>query len=138
MTPARAIRPDARLFVYQARAVRVVDGDTLDVTIDRGMHDYSVERLRLLGVNAPETNKAATRKAGLAAAEFVREWLAAHARELDGPVPGVDPERWPLIVRTEKSDTFGRYLADVECRAGHGLNAALVERGHAIPFMVAA
>lgn len=113
------------IWAYRARLVRVIDGDTLDVTIDQGLHTHRTERLRLLGVNTPEV-KGATRPAGLAAAGYVTSWL--------GAVPA--GAEWPLIVRTAKSDTFGRWLATVwRSSDGACLNEALLTSGHATVFM---
>lgn len=118
MTPA-----PAQLWVYRARAVRVVDGDTLDVVIDCGFHGYRTERLRLLGVNTPEL-KGETRAAGEDAKAFVQDWLAAAG---DGD--------WPLVIRTEQADAFGRYLAVVwAANGGACLNDALLAEGLAVPF----
>ena len=61
-------------YEYRARVRRVIDGDTLDMDIDLGFEVVLASRVRLLGINTPEVvgvNKAG----GLAATEFVREWL---------------------------------------------------------------
>jgi micrococcal nuclease len=114
------------IWAYRARVERVIDGDTLDVTIDQGLHTHRTERLRLLGVNTPEL-KGPTRPAGLAAAGFVTDWLAR--------VPFDDD--WPLIVQTHRGDAFGRWLARVWRRTdGACLNDTLLMVGHAVPFMV--
>ena len=117
--------PD-RLWIYRARALHVVDGDTLDIELDQGLHAYRMERLRLLGVNTPEL-KGATREAGLAAKGYVAAWLeAAH----------VDPaNEWPLVLQTARGDAFGRYLAYVwRVSDGSCLNDALLYAGHAVVF----
>lgn len=113
------------IWAYRARCERVIDGDTLDVTIDQGLHTHRTERVRLLGVNTPEL-KGATRPAGLAAAGYVTSWL--------GMAPYDD--EWPLIVQTAKGDAFGRWLARVWRRSdGRELNADLLAAGHAVVFM---
>ena len=67
------------------------------------------------------------RPAGLDAAAFVTDWL--------GRVPY--DEDWPLIVRTAKSDAFGRWLGTIWRRTdGACLNDTLLMVGHAVPFMV--
>lgn len=110
------------IWAYRARVERVVDGDTLDVTIDQGLHTHRTERVRLLGVNTPET-KGATKMAGRLATIYVEDWLA----EADGD--------WPLIVQTHKGDAFGRYLARVWRGDGRCLNDDLLAAGHAVVFM---
>lgn len=113
------------LWNYRARLVRVVDGDTADVQLDFGMHCYRIERLRLLGVNAPEL-RGPEHERGLAATEYVRRWFDAAAST------GME---WPLIIHTEKSDAFGRYLGQVTRLVdGDNLNAALIRDGHAVVF----
>ena len=41
-------------FLYNAQVIDVHDGDSLRVYVDRGMRDYSVWAIRLLGCNARE------------------------------------------------------------------------------------
>lgn len=117
-------------WIFPARCVNVVDGDTIDVVIDTGFHCTRTERLRLLGVNAPELH-GVTRVEGLAAKVFVQAtvdgWQTAPA--------GV----WPLMVRTRKTDVFGRYLAQVwpaaaGSTADPDLSALLLASGNAVPF----
>lgn len=120
--------PD-QLWVYRARLVRVVDGDTMDVTIDAGFHSYRLERLRLLGLNAPEV-KGPTKAAGDAATAYVKNWLGLHW-QMNGDAPAA----WPLVIQTAKSDVFGRFLATVwSADTGACLNDDLVKAGHAVPF----
>ena len=40
---------------FQAKVRRVVDGDTLDLDIDLGFHITLSERVRLMGIDTPET-----------------------------------------------------------------------------------
>lgn len=112
-----------RLWVYRARVTAVIDGDTLDVILDQGLHTHRTERLRLLGVNTPEL-RGPTRAAGLAAKAFVVSWLAeAGAGE------------WPVRIETVKADSFGRYLCWLwrvsDCR---NLSDDLLATGHAAPY----
>jgi micrococcal nuclease len=116
------------LYVYRARPLRVIDGDTIDIIIDMGLHAYRMERLRLLGVNAPEMH-GATHDTGIAARDYVSNWLMM---ELD-----YQQDDLPLIIRTEKSDVFGRWLAVVWYgMSGLCLNDDLIGSGHAVPYMV--
>lgn len=112
-------------WVFRARVLRVVDGDTCDLEIDVGLHGRRVERMRLLGVNAPEVH-GPTRPAGLAATQYALSWLDSAA---------TSPDPWPLIVQTSRSDVFGRFLSTVwRCLDGRCLNADLLAAGHAVPF----
>ena len=42
------------MYEYNAEVRRVVDGDTVDVTIDCGFNIHIKERVRLSGIDAPE------------------------------------------------------------------------------------
>ena len=42
------------MYEYRARVVEVVDGDTIDLSVDLGFHFAFGTRFRLLGINAPE------------------------------------------------------------------------------------
>lgn len=109
------------LWTWRSTLSRVVDGDTIDVIIDSGFHATRVERLRLLGINCPEMKE----DAGRAAKEFTTEWI----REAWSDTP------WPLVIQTEKSDAFGRYLAYVwRTFDGRCLNDDLLDSGNAVPF----
>ena len=59
------------MYEYNAQVLRVVDGDTVDVLIDCGFSTFRKERVRLYGINAPEsrTRDKEEKKKGLAAKE---------------------------------------------------------------------
>lgn len=129
---------------YRARPLNVVDGDTIDVEIDVGFHSVRTERLRILGVNTPELHAKdpAVRAAAQVAKDFTTNWLATAAASL-GPMAmdpsGKDrPLGWSLMVRTEKTDAFGRYLAqvmrDIQGVGQADLGVALLDTKNAIPF----
>jgi len=42
-------------FVYKAKLLRVIDGDTIDAMIDLGFNIWIKQRIRLFEINAPET-----------------------------------------------------------------------------------
>jgi len=124
--PARPASMPDQLWVYRARPEQVIDGDTIDVTLDLGRRTYATERLRLLGVNTPE-RKGATLAAGNAARAYVAAWLASKASRATAA--------WPLRVQTEKDDAFGRYLAFVwAVSTGECLNDDLLLTGQAVPY----
>lgn len=114
-----------QLWLYRARFVKAIDGDTMDVVIDAGFRSFREERLRLLGINTPEM-KRPTREAGESAKAFVEFWMEFAASR-------VQIEEWPLIVETYKSDVFGRYLATVwRACDGECLNTELLTSGNAV------
>ncbi len=43
------------MYEYKFKALRVIDGDTVDGIIDLGFNVLLKERVRLYGINAPET-----------------------------------------------------------------------------------
>lgn len=112
-------------FIYRAQVTRVIDGDTVEVYGDNGRHSFFIERVRLLGVDAPEM-KGATYAAGVAARDFVAQWVHRAQAEQVG-------EEWPFVLRTFKSDSFGRWLGYLNRMDGDGesLNDALLSAGHA-------
>jgi micrococcal nuclease len=111
---------------YPATVVRVIDGDTVDLTVDVGFSFATKERFRLLGINTPE-RKQETRQAGDAAMQHLNE-LLAEAADAKGRV----------MIRTHKNkvDKYGRYLVVILFQDGTSLNDRMVSDGHAVPYMV--
>ena len=74
------------MYNYNAKCIRVVDGDTIDAEIDLGFDIKVTKRIRLGGINAPEsrTRNKVEKKLGLAAKERLKEMLegAANCFEL--------------------------------------------------------
>ena len=111
------------LWRYRCRITRIIDGDTVVGYIDQGFNAFREERLRLVGINAPEVY-GENAAAGTAATAFTRAWLAE-----------ANVGDWPFVVRTEKTDSFGRYLADIRrADTGASLSEALLASGHAVPW----
>jgi len=105
------------MYEYRANCVEVIDGDTIDVSVDLGFHIQRQIRLRLSDVDTHETygvdHDSREYRRGKRETEFVREWL-----------PGGE---WPLLVRTAKKGKYGRYLAAIERRSdGEILNDRLL------------
>tara|TARA_R100001509_G_scaffold159151_1_gene125179 strand:- start:620 stop:958 length:339 start_codon:yes stop_codon:yes gene_type:complete len=42
-------------YLYNAKLDRVIDGDTIDAMVDLGFSVWAHKRIRLLGIDAPET-----------------------------------------------------------------------------------
>jgi len=120
------------LYLYMAQCVNVVDGDTVDLFCDDGRRRYSLERYRLIGVDAPELHDSdqAMRAKAIETKAALMEMLKPAA---------VDLKRWPLVVKTHKSDSFGRWLAEIWfdgnlCEPDLSINTELVRRGLAKPW----
>ena len=89
-------------FCYGAKVEKVVDGDTLDLVVDLGFDIHHKIRVRLYGVDTPEsrtTNKV-EKEAGLKAKDFVKVWADAHATVLVETVK-------------DKTEKYGRVLAKI-------------------------
>jgi micrococcal nuclease len=78
----------------------VVDGDTIDVTIDLGFDLYKKERVRVAGVDTPEkrTRNLEEKALGIDATNWLKE-------KLESAVAGDDD----LIIRTELDGGVGKY-----------------------------
>ena len=75
-----AMTPPSRKSCYNFRVTkinRVVDGDTIDVTIDLGFDLYKKERVRVAGVDTPEkrTRDKEEKELGLDATAWLKEKL---------------------------------------------------------------
>lgn len=108
------------LYFYKAEVDRVVDGDTIDVTIDMGFKCFCKQRLRLLDYDTPERGEPGyIQSAKKLAGHFVDEALphngfspGARAKACELLITGSDFGPRPIItVQTVKSDSFGRWLA---------------------------
>ena len=98
-----AMTPPSRKSCYNFRVTeinRVLDGDTIDVTIDLGFDLYKKERVRIAGVDTPEkrTKNLEEKALGIDATN----WLKA---KLEGTLAGDDE----LSVRTELVGGVGKY-----------------------------
>ena len=95
--------PPSRKSCYNFRVIeinRVVDGDTIDVTIDLGFDLFKKERVRVAGVDTPEkrTRDLEEKELGIDATNWLKE-------KLEGAVAGDDD----LIIRTELDGGVGKY-----------------------------
>lgn len=107
------------MYEYRCKVVKVVDGDTVDCDIDLGLWTRRQERVRLLGINAPEVT----------GPEAERGKLATTA--LQAKVVGKT-----LTVKTvlDKGDKYGRLLG-VFYDGDENLNEWMVAHGYAVPYM---
>lgn len=131
---------DPRLWHYRAYCTRVIDGDTIEVILDRGYNNYQTERLRLHGIDTPELRP---RKGTPEERAEEKERAEAAKFRVAALVLGRE-----FVIRSEKSGSFGRWLATVflpedvvtqlgRTSTGEGprtLNATLLEEGHAVEY----
>lgn len=109
-------------YVRKATVRRIIDGDTIEVLVDCGFRRFSVETLRILGVDTPEV-RGASKQEGLISKAFVAETI---------------PVGSEVVLKSQKSDSFGRWLAEVFYEESEGvyLNLAevLIEKGLGIVY----
>jgi len=113
------------VYEYNAYVNRVIDGDTIECSVDLGFHIQLTVRFRLLGIDCPEV-RGPTRDAGLAAAAYTRSRLEGRRVYLrSSTAPGGSA---PL-----GADSFGRWLARVYLD-DEDFNQTLLDGGYAVPF----
>ena len=61
-------------YIFRGDLIRVVDGDTIEVSVDRGFHDHTRMMVRLYGVDTPEP-RGPERAAGRWVTDQVVEWI---------------------------------------------------------------
>lgn len=87
-------RPTKPSYLYKAKIEEVIDGDTILVNIDLGFQCHKKQRIRLSNINAKEISS----KEGRKSFEFLRK----KATEAEN-----------IVIKTNKIDIYGRYVADV-------------------------
>jgi micrococcal nuclease len=92
------------MYQYKAKVARVVDPDTYDLQIDLGFNIFINHRVRMLGLDAPETKH--IRGADDAEVAKGKEIKAIMTEMLEGK---------DVVVNTVKdsSDKYGRYLVNL-------------------------
>tara|TARA_Y100000401_G_C8234877_1_gene179985 strand:+ start:178 stop:537 length:360 start_codon:yes stop_codon:yes gene_type:complete len=114
------------MYEYNAELRRVVDGDTVDVTIDCGFNMHVKERVRLKGINTPEcrTRDLEEKERGLAAKARLIEILDSWGNR--------------MIIRTsiDKKGKFGRLLGELinPYKEDENANKMLLKEGHAVKY----
>jgi len=109
------------MYTYFVKSIdRVVDGDTIDISIDLGFDLTKKERVRLAGIDTPEkrTKNPKEKEMGYQATEFLEMHLM---------------EATKLTVRTEKDGKFGRmlgwlYKTDKDTMS---INQIMIDKGYA-------
>lgn len=97
-------------------ALRIIDGDTLSATVDGRR-----ERIRIAGIDAPETGKRARCRAERQRGAEARRWLE---RRLAGA---------RVTVELRGRDRYGRLLADVYAD-GRPVEPEMVRAGQAVVY----
>jgi micrococcal nuclease len=115
------------MYEYRIKKVlKVVDGDTIDVDIDLGFNISYTQRVRLAGIDTPEsrTKDAKEKVLGLEVKEKLKKAIDA-AKD--------------VVVKTElpdSSEKYGRILGWVYLDgASKSINEQLIEEGYAWRYM---
>lgn len=113
------------MFDYPCKVTRVVDGDTIDVNIDLGFSIWHKARVRMLGIDTPEsrTRRLDEKALGLASKERLKEMLKGNKIKIEC---------------SKEKGKFGRVLAIVWATDKDGneinCNDQLCVEGHARPY----
>ena len=109
------------MYEYQCIIERVVDGDTVDVRVDAGFDIWTKQRLRLLGIDTPEsrTRDLREKKFGKLATARVEDLLPVGSKQIVGITQG--------------KGKYGRYLADFDF-GGHTLCEVLIAERLAVRY----
>ena len=117
------------MYTYKAKLQRVVDGDTIDATIDLGLDVFVKKRIRFAGINAPEsrTRDLEEKARGLKAKDRVKNILE---------------ENENFTLHSEELGKFGRVLGKIyldkldgkDCLTQVCLNELLIKEKHAIEY----
>lgn len=114
------------MFEYFCKVQRVVDGDTIDVDVDLGFDIHHSARVRMMGIDTPEsrTRNKEEKVLGLASKARLKELLKG--------------KKVKIATSKEGKGKFGRILADVITIDKEGgeinCNTRLIEEGHARPY----
>jgi micrococcal nuclease len=111
---------------YVNKVSKVVDGDTVDVTIDLGFDILYNTRVRLAGIDTPEsrTRDLEEKALGLEAKAYLKGAIKASES---------------VVIKTEKIDSrgkFGRVLGWVYLdNNDKSINEIMIEEGYAWPYL---
>ena len=115
------------MFEYYVKSVnKVVDGDTIDVVIDLGFDISFTSRVRLAGIDTPEsrTKDLAEKALGLESKKYLADRIRAAKN---------------VVIRTEKinsSEKFGRILGWLYLDGeSNSVNHEMIEKGYAWGYL---
>tara|TARA_R100001594_G_scaffold89862_1_gene124348 strand:+ start:11901 stop:12287 length:387 start_codon:yes stop_codon:yes gene_type:complete len=111
-------------FVYNAKLVRVVDGDTCDAMIDLGFDTWVKKRIRFAGVDTWEsrTRNKEEKKKGLEAKAYTKKMLESS-------------DEGNFTLKSYGTGKYGRVLGEIFLEGEDvSLNQLLKENGHAYEY----
>lgn len=108
-------------YVYKAKCLRVIDGDTIVAEVDLGFNIYTKVNIRLEGIDAPEvrTRDLEEKKKGIASKEYLEDIFSLNKS---------------FLLESKKVDKYGRclgtiYIGDVN------INEEMIEEGLAARYV---
>jgi endonuclease YncB( thermonuclease family) len=111
-------------FTYWATIDRVIDGDTLVVTLDLGFNVKLTDvHMRVYGINCPEKDT----EEGKDAIRYTKEWVAMD------DINHLKPKQYKVSVQEHKKDKYGRILGEI-FYGGESLGETLIKAKKAKPY----
>tara|TARA_R110002012_G_scaffold3517_10_gene16360 strand:- start:57 stop:404 length:348 start_codon:yes stop_codon:yes gene_type:complete len=110
------------MYEYKIKTIdHIVDGDTFDCTIDLGFNISHKIRVRMWGINTPEsrTRDLEEKARGLESKKRLMELL--------------EEKSDMLVLATKEKGKYGRYLGIVYA-GGKDVNRRLIEEGYAVEY----
>jgi micrococcal nuclease len=113
-------------YVYRIKSItKVVDGDTIDANIDLGFDISLTKRIRLAGIDSPESRTTNLKEKALGLES--KEWLK---KTLEGAKD--------IIIKTEKPDStekYGRIIGHLFINGQEtSLNNQMIDEGYALAY----
>lgn len=99
------------MYTYKAKVNRIIDGDTINLTIDLGFRLTYTANCRLAGINAPEMNTEEGRTSKIALTLLI----------------GLGND---YTIQSNGLDKYGRPIVTI-LKADSTINQIMIEQGHA-------
>ena len=137
-------RPTDANYLYRAKVIRVIDGDTLELSIDLGFNVNRTGSFRLADIDTPELDRRGDSRIARDADRADNADRANHAGRLARDFVYTRLlNAQTIVVKTERADLHGRYVTHLfyaeqqiptaTCfTEGTYLNAELLTSGHAV------
>ena len=116
-----------KMYTYNAKVIRILDGDTVEAEIDLGFGVSITRIVRMNGIDTPEKTSSILTVRELAAKATARARYALENKKVI------------LKTQLDKGDKYGRVLAYIyesqsELGADQSFNLKLVQEGLAFPY----
>jgi len=113
------------MYEYKCSPIKIVDGDTVDIRIDLGFSIYHSCRVRLYGIDTPEsrTRDKIEKKFGLLAKNYLKDFIKDCGKE--------------LIIKTKKDSKgkYGRILGELFKQGEtNSINTIMIENGYGVSY----